>query len=282
MHSYYNPATTGQDNRLNVSTAFNIHSMKLSRAPRSFTVNADMPITFWGREHGIGAGMISEGMGLYRNRRVWGQYSFKLKTEKGTWSFGIQGGTLRMSIDPKNKHLGKESDTDADTLTTAHKSSKFDIAAGIAYSRPKFFIGISGHHLTSPKITLGVIDSLTILPTVYFTGGYNIQTRNPLLSIQPSFQMQTDFDSIKLNLTGRFSYIRNEKRLSGGVTWTPDTSVSLFIGAGFHGLTVGYAYELFTPAIDKIKGRHELLVKYSTVINRQKKNKYKHQSIRIL
>jgi len=267
MHSYYNPASAGQDNKLNASLALNIHSMKWSRAPKTFLINADLPVTFWGMEHGVGAGMVTEKTGIHSNRRAWGQYVLKLKTDKGMWSFGIQGGILRMSID---------------SISATYKSSKFDVAAGILYSQSQFFLGISGHHLTSPEITLGDIDSLRVLPTLYFIGGYNIQSRNPLFSIQPSFHMQTDFESIKLNLTGRFSYTRNEKSFNGGVTWSPDTSVSLFIGAGFSGFAVGYAYELFTPSVDKVKGRHELLVRYSTVLNRQKKNKYKHQSIRVL
>ena len=117
---------------------------------------------------------------------------------------------------------------------------------------------------------------------VYFTGGYNIQTRNPLVSIQPSMLLQSDFSSMRLDMTGRVLYTFSERVFVGGLTYSPGISFTFSLGATIRGITVGYAYELYTSKIGVASGSHDLMVSYAMDINLFKKSKNKHKSVRIL
>ena len=117
---------------------------------------------------------------------------------------------------------------------------------------------------------------------LYFTGGYNIQTRNPLVSIQPSLLLQSNLTSVRLDMTGRVLYTFNERVFVGGLTYSPGVSVTISLGATIRGITVGYAYEAYTSKIGIGNGSHDLVVSYAMDINLFKKSKNKHKSIRIL
>ena len=54
------------------------------------------------------------------------------------------------------------------------------------------------------------------------------------------------------------------------------------LGGKFHGIMLGYSYEIYTSAISIGNGSHELHVGYQTDINLFKKGRNKHQSVRLL
>ena len=81
----------------------------------------------------------------------------------------------------------------------------------------------------------------------------------------------------------RVWYIRMiRKVLYGGVSYSPTNSVTAYIGGTFHGINVGYSYEMYTGTTAFGNGSHELFVSYQTDINLQKKGRNKHKSVRFL
>jgi hypothetical protein len=54
------------------------------------------------------------------------------------------------------------------------------------------------------------------------------------------------------------------------------------VGGTFHGIMLGYSYEMYTTALSIGNGSHELYVGYQTDINLFKKGRNRHQSVRIL
>jgi hypothetical protein len=68
----------------------------------------------------------------------------------------------------------------------------------------------------------------------------------------------------------------------GGLAYSPSNSVTVLLGGNFHGVTIGYSYELYTQGISFKNGSHELFVGYQTELNFAKKGRNKHQSVRIL
>ena len=67
-----------------------------------------------------------------------------------------------------------------------------------------------------------------------------------------------------------------------GVGYSPNNSVTALIGGFFHGITIGYSYEVYTSVLKIGNGSHELFVGYQTDLIFQKKGRNKHQSVRIL
>ena len=67
-----------------------------------------------------------------------------------------------------------------------------------------------------------------------------------------------------------------------GAYYSPTYSVTVHVGGSFHGVNIGYSYELYTSGIKLGNGSHELFVSYQTDINLQKKGRNKHKSVRYL
>ena len=58
--------------------------------------------------------------------------------------------------------------------------------------------------------------------------------------------------------------------------------MTFLIGGTFHGMVLGYSYEVYTSAVNPGNGSHELFVGYQMDINMVKKGKNKHKNVRIL
>ena len=58
--------------------------------------------------------------------------------------------------------------------------------------------------------------------------------------------------------------------------------MTALVGGNFHGITLGYAYEVYTSVLKIGNGSHELFVGYQTTLNFEKKGRNRHQSVRIL
>ena len=247
VKGYYHPGWVGQtDNKMNIYGSYGMQLMGFTHAPRVMYFGADMPFTLFNKQHGVGVGFFNEGIGLFRNQRFWGQYAYQMKIRKGKLGIGLQVGMLTVSFDPSDINLGDETDDDA-FPTTSESGTSVDLGVGAYYSHPKFYAAFSAHHLTAPRVSLGEKSQIKIHPIFYLTGGYNIQTRNPLISIQPSMQLQSDFTSTRLDVTGRLFYTYHSRVLSGGLTYSPDTSVTFSFGLTVRGVTLGYAYECSHP-----------------------------------
>lgn len=282
VKGYYHPGWAGQtDNKMNIYGSYGMQLMGFTHAPRVMYFGADMPFSLFSKQHGVGVGFFNEAIGLFRNQLFGGQYAYQMKIRKGKLGIGLQMGMLTVAFDPSDINLGDETDDDA-FPTTSESGTSADLGVGAYYSHPKFYAAFSAHHLTAPRVSLGEKSQIKIHPIFYLTGGYNIQTRNPLISIQPSMQLQSDFTSTRLDVTGQLFYSYRSKVLSGGLTYSPDASVTFNIGLTVQGVTLGYAYECFTSKIGAASGSHDLVVRYALDLNVFKKNRNLHKSVRIL
>ena len=70
--------------------------------------------------------------------------------------------------------------------------------------------------------------------------------------------------------------------LYAGAGYSPTNSVTAFVGGLFHGIMLGYSYEVYTSALSFGNGSHELFVGYQTEVSLSKKGRNRHQSVRYL
>lgn len=94
--------------------------------------------------------------------------------------------------------------------------------------------------------------------------------------------MRYDGVAYRGDVTARLVYSHDKKLMYAGVGYSPTNSVTAMIGGSFHGIQIGYSYEVYTSDISFGNGSHELFVRYQTDINLVKKGKNKHKSVRIL
>lgn len=280
MEPSFNPGAAGKETKLNVTAAYAMDMAGFTHNPQTAYVGGDMPLYFLRSYHGVGLSLMNDKIGLFTHQRIAAQYAFKVKLFGGTLSPGIQAGFLSEGFD--GSKLNVEDNNDPALATSKVNGSGVDLAFGLYYTHKAWYVGLSAQHITSPTITLGQTNELKIDPTFYLTGGYNIKLRSPFITIHPSVLVRSDAVGYRADVTGRLVYTNDKKMLYGGFSYSPTNSVTAFVGGSFHGINIGYSYEMYTSAINPGNGSHGLFVSYQTDINLTKKGKNKHKSVRIL
>ena len=158
----------------------------------------------------------------------------------------------------------------------------FDLGLGLYYWHRNWWAGFSVTHLTAPSVDIGETQSFKIDRTYYLTGGYNIRLRNPFLTIHPSAMARYDGAAYRVDVTARVKYTNDKKVMYAGVGCSPTNSVTVMVGGNFHGVSLGYSYEVYTSAISIGNGSHEIFIGYQTDMDLGKKGRNKHKSVRIL
>ncbi len=280
METSYNAAAAGKESKLNITAAYNMTLTGFENNPRTMYASADMPVRFLNHFHGIGASFINDEIGLFSHKTIALQYSFKFALFGGTMSVGVQPGFISETFD------GSKVDTETPNDPAFPKSeatgSSFDLGAGLYFTHKLFYAGLSAKHLMSPTVALGETQDFSISPTYYFTAGCNIKLRNPFFSIHPTAFVRYDGTAYRADVTARLKYSYEKKMFYGGVGYSPTNSVTLFLGGTFHGISLGYSYEVYTSAVSFGNGGHELCVGYQMDIDFQKKGRNRHKSVRLL
>ena len=112
--------------------------------------------------------------------------------------------------------------------------------------------------------------------------GGNIPLKNTLITIQPSVMIMTDLVSYRTDITAKGSYKYKNRTFFGGATYSPSTSVAMFLGVELMNITLSYGYELFTSGVGASHGNHDIYLGYDFDFDIFKKGKNKHNSIRVL
>lgn len=280
MEPYYNPGAVGKQEKINVAAAYAMNFTGFENSPKSMYVGGDMPLYFLKSYHGVGVSLLNDQIGLFTHQRIALQYAYKHRLFGGMISVGVQFGFISEKFDGSKVDLGEAGDPAF--ATSDVNGSAMDIGFGLYYMRGPWYVGLSAQHITAPLVELGETNEMKIDPSFYLTGGYNIKLRNPFLSIRPSVLVRTDGLAWRGDVSGRLIYTNDKKMMYGGVSYSPTNSVTVLVGGSFHGIHIGYSYEMYTSAISIGNGSHELFIGYQTTLNLHKKGKNKHKSVRIL
>lgn len=281
MEPSFNPGAVGKESKLNVAGAYNMSFGGYEHNPKTMYIAADMPLRFLNAMHGVGIQLLNDEIGLFTHKRILVQYAYKFRMLGGTLSIGVQGGMLNEGFKGSEVVLPDE-ETDPAFVTTDVNGSAMDVSTGLYYQRKSWYLGFSALHLTAPSVDLGDKSVFDISRMFYLTGGYNIRLRNPFFTIHPTVLGRTDGTAYRVDMTARVKYTHDRKMLYAGVGYSPTNSVTAMVGGNFHGICLGYSYEMFTSGTGMGNGCHELFVGYQMDLNFVKKGRNRHQSVRIL
>lgn len=282
LQSFYNPAASGLSGQIDVRGGYAMQMTGYEHAPATMLVTADLPLWMISPAHGIGAGFINDKIGLFAHKKFYFQYAYHQKLWGGRLSAGVRAGLLAETFDGSGLDL--ETSGDPAFPTSEVNGTAFDLDAGLRYDGKRWYAGFSVMHTLAPMVELGdeKVNEYEVPQTFYLTGGYNIRFRNPLLSMQTSAIVRTDLQYWRGDVTALLVYRAPKGKMYAGVGYSPTISASVFIGGDFHGIQLGYCYELYTGGVGAFQGTHEVNIAYSTDLNLFKKGKNRHQSVRIL
>ena len=284
VENLYNPAAMNRNSRTNVVGALSMQMAGYTHAPVSMFIGANMPVPFGKQRNALGVGMFNETLGLFTNRRLLLDYSYKIGMGKGWMNIGVQAGV--MSEEFNGGKLKMETQNDPAFPAGTERGTAGDLGAGILYVRGEFWAGASAQHLNFPHVEFGKTEGknteMDIMPTLYLTSGCNIGLRNPLLWVQPCFLVQSDLDFWRVDMSVRGYYQYESTMLYMGATYSPGISISAMIGGKVRDVLIGYAYEFYTSGVGALKGSHDLTVSWQTDVDLFKKGKNVHKSVRYL
>ena len=280
MEPSYNPAAVGKQEKINVAAAYNMTLTGFENNPRTMYAGADLPFFFLNQYHGAGVQFINDEIGLFSHKTFALQYALRMKLFGGYLSTGVHLGMLSESFD--GSKVDVETPDDPAFPKSQATGSAFDIGVGLYYQHRNWYAALSAKHLNAPTMEIGERQSFKVDMAYYFTGGYNIKLRTPFLTIHPSLFARTDGVTYRVDVSGRVMYSHEKRVMYAGISYSPTNSVTVLLGGDFHGVRLGYSYEIYTSAISFGNGSHEIFIGYQTDMNLKKKGRNKHKSVRLL
>lgn len=284
LGSYFNPAASGLNRHLVIQGVYSAQLTGFEHAPATMLATADLPLFFLSPRHGAGVGFMNDKVGLFSNKKLYLQYAYHHPLRHGSrLSAGLRVGMLGVRFDAGG--LDVEDSNDPAFGMTQVDGFGLDVDLGLRYDiRDKGYVGLSVMHMTSPSVSLGddKLRQMGVGRLYYLTAGYTLRLRNPQYAVQTSGILRSDLQALRGDLTARLCYDGARLHLYGGLSYSPTVSVALLLGTTFHGIRIGYSYEVYTGGIGMLNGTHELVLGYDMELNLGRKGKNKHQSIRIL
>jgi type IX secretion system PorP/SprF family membrane protein len=276
MKNFYNPSFVGERNVVEASLLHRRQWVGITNAPVTSLVSLNMPLSFLGREHGVGVIVTNDKLGAFSNTSTMLQYTYKFNFKKGRYlNVGLQGGMMNIDFDASDIKVYD----DTISLPTSIGEKKIDVGLGISWVTPNYYIGASVTHLIEPKFDIDEEHSSSISRIYYLVGGYNIKLRNPLIELQPSVLFKSDAVTYQLDVTAKVQY---KKMFNGGISWRKDDGFVFLLGVKIKNIDAGYSYDLSTSEIAKVSsGSHELFIRYSFPLEKRKE-RHSGKSIRIL
>jgi type IX secretion system PorP/SprF family membrane protein len=284
VENFYNPAAMNRNDKMNIVGSYAMQMAGYTRAPNTMYFGANTVLPYGGGRHSGGAGLLNENIGLFKHKRLFMNYAFKFPLKNGWINVGAGVGVIGESFESSD--LETTDPNDPAFPKGNENGTTGDISAGLLYVRKNIYLSASAQHLNSPMVKYGKeggkLAELEISPSIYFGGGCNIQLTNPLLSVQPCFQVMSDLDFWRTDVTVRAKYEYESTMFYGGLTYSPGVSVTVLVGGKIRKVLVGYAYEIFTDNVGYQNGSHDLIISYSMDVDFFKKGKNVHKSVRYL
>ena len=283
LQGYYNPASSGLDENLNVQAAYSLQLLGFEHAPATMYVGADMPVPFLGPRHGVGVGFLNDEVGLFSNQKFYLQYAYHHPLKGGRLSVGARAAMLSEKFD--GTKVDASDPGDPVFSSSEVNGTAFDLDGGLRYTyRNVWYAGLSAMHCLAPAVKLGddKVNEVQMDPVFYATAGYTFRFRRPDLVLYTSGILRTDLVAWRGDVTARLAYSGEKFKMYGGLTYSPMTSVGLLLGTTFQGINIGYSYEMFTGGVGALYGTHEIVLGYTTDLNLFKKGKNRHQAVRFL
>ena len=291
MASAYNPAAVGEGDLMKVAGMHRMQYVDITNAPMSTWFSFASPFRIAKTSHGAGVRFLNDRNGLFTTQSLYAQYAYRHKIGKGYLSVGVDLGFVNVGFKGDSVNLSQMGDdyhdANDDAIPRGSKSGmKFDMGVGLYYWSANWWVGASYSHLTRPQIdwsdgTSGVEQVVTLVGTMYVTGGYRFRLKNYReWVLTPSAMVMSDFVSWDVNMTLMCDY---KDRYRWGLGYRIAGSVNILLGIDIiSGLQLGYSCELPTnKLLLESYGSHEIYLAYGFDILKPKRtNKYK--SIRYL
>lgn len=269
-----NPAATGMQADLVLTGGMRRQWMQLPGQPEGFHFQAQAGLPFV--SSGVGLGVQSDRIGLFRHLEVAGSYSYSRPFGRnGDWMAGVSAGWFQSSLDgsairtPDGQYLPDQGPDHRDDLLSSGTMTggRPILHAGVAIRYGRLITGLSVRHLLGGEVPLASDQGSTgwqLQRHIYMHGAYAFGSGD--LSVRPMVQMRTD--AVRWQWDGMIYAVWRERftaggGIRGGLATTADAWI---LAAGIRisdRFLLMYAFEQGISSLRKVhNGSFELLLRY--------------------
>lgn len=260
-----NPAVAGTTGQLCATGFFRQQWSGFEGAPKTGLFNAHMPIAKI--SSGVGLSAYFDQLGQQKSNFVRASYSFHRPIGVGKLGIGLSAGLIAHSLG--NNWLSRDPVAEDTSIPgNGQSDSGFDLGAGLYYTSPTFWIGISATHLTEPELKDVSIKGVR---HYFVQAGYDWAIGgDPKYLLKPSTLIKSDGTSTQLDLNATFLY---NNQIWLGVSYRTEDAIAPMVGYQYQlpnktsMLKIGYSYDVTTSRLKNYSsGSHEIMLNYCMLI----------------
>ncbi|TVR78741.1 MAG: type IX secretion system membrane protein PorP/SprF [Chitinophagaceae bacterium] len=258
-----NPAYAGSREKISLTALYRHQWSGMDGAPRTISFNAHSPLL--NDRIGLGLSVVNDRIGVTNTNHINGAYAYRLPTDIGRLSFGIQGGFSHYNSRWSDLVLNDAGDNNFSSNSPNLFLPNFGFGIYL-YDHNRYYVGVSAPQLLNNSLN----ESLSLEGTnnvarqfkhYFFTAGY-VAKLNEFMKFKPSVllkyvhgaPLQADFNA---------SLLFYDALWVGASYRTGDSFVFMveyYFGERFR---AGYAYDYtITELNNYTSGSHEIMIGY--------------------
>jgi len=253
-----NPAYAGSQDQLNITAIHRRQWENFEGAPTTSAFSAHKYV----KDKNIGLGMMasSDQIGIHTDNRLYLVYAYKIKTQAGTLSLGIQGGFSRLSSDFSKLNLRSERDAQ---LSGVRSDFNPNFGTGAYFSNKNFYAGISVPYLINNKLE-GTTEALAQAEEAryYMLSGGVVLDINQDMKLVPSVLLRVqERNAMGVDLNTNLVI---KDLLTVGLSYRSEMALTAIMSLNLSDkLSMGYAYDLTNTDMGRYSsGSHEFVLNF--------------------
>lgn len=255
-----NPAYAGSREVLSITGLSRAQWVGLEGAPISNTLSLDMPIK--DKRVGLGVQVFNDKIGIMSNSGFYGSYAYRIRFEKSTLSFGLQGGFVNFTANYAQVRLSSSLTAIPDRAFQENANIMIPSAgAGLFFNNDNYYIGASLPNLLNTQISSGSQVKVNKYDHLFLMGGYVFNINNDF-KLKPSALLKV-VSGAPIQLDANMNFWMYDVIALGVSYRTGDAAVAMIELQAAPNFKVGYAYDQSLNALSYFhSGSHELMLRY--------------------
>lgn len=256
-----NPAYAGSREVLSITGLTRAQWVGVEGAPVSNTLSLDMPIK--SKKVGLGLQVFNDKIGVTSSSGFYASYAYRIKFERSTLAFGLQGGMVHFTTNYAQLRLNSSPATAAPDNAFRENSSVIipSAGAGIYLSDDRYYIGASLPNLFNTQISSGSEVQVNKYNHLFLMGGYVFKL-NRDFKLKPSALLKA-VKGAPMQLDLNLNLWMYDVFAIGGSYRTGDAAVAMVEVQAAPNFRIGYAFDYSFGALRHFhSGSHELMLRY--------------------
>jgi len=260
-----NPAYAGSRNVISATGIIRNQWAGIDGAPTTQTFTIDAPIE--SKKIGLGLQLFSDKLGKTSNTGLIGSYAYRIRMDKASLSFGLQGSISKFNADYSSIQLDPIGLSNDPAFVGKDTKSLVNFGAGAYYNSDRFYIGLSVPELINNVLPGSQTNINRQKLHVFFMSGYVFSLNNSfklkpavLLKEVSGAPLQADLNT-SLWIKDMFS-IGAQYRTNADISGLIEIQVTPQI-------RFGYSYDHSTTELSGFNsGSHEIMLRYEFGFNK--------------